>query len=72
MIRTEQYKLVHRYPADPRESINLFDDPAHQPIVTQLTKQLEAYFTTYEDSLKSGLRVKELPRHNFTEAWRDE
>jgi arylsulfatase A-like enzyme len=82
MIRTDKYKLVRRYPdgpcelidlpADPRESINLFDDPAHQSIVAHLTQQLEAYFTTYEDPVKSGLRVRELPRHNATEAWRNE
>ena len=80
MIRTHTHKLVRRYPdgpcemfdlrADPRETINLFAHPDHQQLVQQLTTQLEQYFTRYEDPIKSGLRVRELPRHNHTEAWR--
>ena len=82
MIRTETHKLVRRYPdgpcelfdlrTDPRETINLFADPSHQPLVQTLTARLDDYFRTYEDSVKSGLRVRELPRHNMTEAWRTE
>ncbi len=78
MIRTDKYKLVRRYPngpcelidlsANPRESVNLFDDPAHQSIMTRLTQKLETYFETYEGSQKSGLQVRQLPRHNQTEA----
>lgn len=80
LIRTANYKLVRRYPngphdlfdlhTDPREMTNLFDSPAHQPIVQNLTAQLEAHFQQYEDAQKSGLRVRQLPRHNFSEAWR--
>lgn len=80
MIRTATHKLVRRYPdgpcelfdlrSDPRETINLFDDPAHQILVQDMTTQIEAYFSRYEDPEKSGLRVQELPRHNLTEAWR--
>ena len=80
MIRTAHHKLVRRYPdgphelfdltADPREMNNLFDSPAHQSIIQTLTEQLEAHFTKYEDTAKSGLRVRNLPQHNFSEAWR--
>lgn len=80
MIRTERYKLVRRYPdgpnelfdlsADPRETINLYGDQDHQPLVESLSAQIEAYFSRYEDPVKSGLNVRQLPRHNFTEAWR--
>jgi len=82
MIRTETHKLVRRYPngpcelfdleADPREHINLFNEPAHQVLIQQLTEQIETYFNTYQDRNKSGLEVLGLPRHNFTEAWRSE
>ena len=80
MIRTETHKLVRRYPdgpcelidlrADPRETINLFNEPASQPLVQNLTEQIDAYFSKYEDPLKRGLRVSQLPPHNLTEAWR--
>jgi len=80
MIRTRTHKLVRRYPngpcelfdllADPRETINLFADLDNQQLVQQLTAQLEQHFTRYEDPIKSGLRVRELPRHNHTESWR--
>lgn len=82
MIRTETHKLVRRYPdgpcelfdlrADPRETINLFADPAHQALVQQLTARIDDHFGKYEDPIKSGLRVRDLPRHNHTEAWRVE
>ena len=80
MIRTQFYKLVRRYPDgpcelfdlwhDPRETINLFDDPSFGDVVERLTEQLEAYFDRYEDVQNSGLNVLNLPRHNDTEAWR--
>ena len=80
MIRTEMHKLVRRYPdgpcelfdlrTDPREMVNLFADPSNQAIVQMLTAQIDNYFSTYEDPIKSGLRAVELPRQNYTEAWR--
>ena len=82
MIRTKTHKLVRRYPngscelfdlrSDPRETINLFHDSAHESLVQRLTHQLEQHFSQYEDPQKSGLRVRELPQHNYTEAWRRE
>ena len=82
MIRTDTNKLVRRYPQgpnelfdltrDPRETTSYFDAPAYHPIRDELTARLEAYFSRYEDPVKSGLNVRNLPRHNFTEAWRHE
>ena len=83
MIRTGRYKLVRRYDDDapcelfdlrddPTEMRNLVDDADHQTIVNHLTQQLDHYFECYQDPLKSGLRVKQLPQHNLTEAWRQE
>jgi arylsulfatase A-like enzyme len=80
MIRTRTHKLIRRYPAgpcelfdlstDPRETTNLFHLPEIQPLIQTLTTRLEAFFAQHEDSAKSGLRVRELPRHNHVEAWR--
>ncbi|MBL8096715.1 MAG: sulfatase-like hydrolase/transferase [Anaerolineales bacterium] len=80
MIRTAQHKLVLRLPDGPhelydlrrdaRESTNVIADPGQSDLVAQLTAQVEAYFSRYEDPVKTGRRVKELPRHNGTEAWR--
>jgi arylsulfatase A-like enzyme len=80
MIRTETHKLVRRYPdgpcelfdlqADPREVRNLFGEPEYAALVTELTAVLDDHFAQYEDPDKSGLRAAELPRHNFSEAWR--
>jgi len=82
MIRTSQYKLIRRYDedgqcelfdlaSDPSEMVNRFHDVTYQSLVNQLTVELETYFEKYEDTHKSGLRVSELPQHNFSEAWRD-
>ncbi len=80
MIRTREHKLVRRYPdgpaelfdlaRDPRETRSFLDDPEYAPVVEELTARLERYFAEYEDPRASGLRVKELPRHNSNEAWR--
>lgn len=81
MARTRQYKLLRRYYSDapceffdlgrdPTESHNRYDDQAYQPIVDNLTDELDSYFERYQDALKSGLRARELPRHNLSEAWR--
>ena len=81
MVRTRQFKLVRRYyenapcelfnlSADPTESQNCFGDPAYQPLVEQLTGEIDRYFERYQDPIKSGLRVRDLPQHNLSEAWR--
>ena len=81
MVRTQQYKLVRRYYDNaPCELVDLFDDPteshnryydeAYQPVVEWLASEIESYFDRFQDSEKSGLRVKELPQHNLSEAWR--
>lgn len=82
MIRTQQYKLIRRYydggsselfdfNSDPSEMINKFNDPDYQPIINRLTVEMESYFERFQDEVKSGLRVTNLPQHNFSEAWRN-
>ncbi len=90
MVRTPQYKLVRRYPdgpddlfdleADPEETVNVIDWTDLADVRAGLEGDLDAFYAQYEDPEKSGLKVKELPRHNCTqrpgqkasaEAWRD-
>jgi arylsulfatase A-like enzyme len=81
MVRTQTHKLVRRYPdgpnelfdlvTDPRETTNLFHHPEAQSLVQTLTSQIETFFSHYEDSEKTGLRVRELTMHNRVEAWRE-
>jgi arylsulfatase A-like enzyme len=79
MVRTRRHKLILRYPGepelfdlerDPRETENRADDPAYAAIVADLSARIQDYFSRYEDPINSGLRVRELPRHNLDEAWR--
>ncbi|MDE2853881.1 MAG: hypothetical protein OXN88_06890 [Chloroflexota bacterium] len=55
---------------DPAESHNLYGNQDCQPIVDKLNREIDRYFGSYQAPAKSGLRVRELPRHNLTEAWR--
>jgi choline-sulfatase len=82
MIRTPQYKFVKRYPHGPYDLFDLQEDPGETlnragwlhlaEGQDQLEAQLEAWYAGHEDAEKSGLRVKELRRHNGqAEAWRD-
>jgi arylsulfatase A-like enzyme len=80
MIRTRRHKLVRRYPdgpselfdleRDPRETRSFLDDPDYAGVAAALTERLDAYFAAYEEEAHSGLRVRDLPRHNKDEAWR--
>ena len=64
MIRTEDWKYVHRYPygphelydlaSDPDERDNLVDDAAHEGKVTELKGGLEGWFAQYVDPLVDG------------------
>ena len=81
MVRTARYKLIRRYPSgpdelfdlctDPRESRDILGDPAIADTVGDLSDSLEAFFARHGDPERSGLRVRDLPRHNAVEAWRD-
>jgi choline-sulfatase len=83
MVRTPEYKLVKRYPrgpddlfdlrADPGETVNLAGRPGISEEEASLTARLDAFYARYDDPARSGLRVKDLPRHNErSEAWRDD
>lgn len=64
MIRTRQWKYVHRYPYgpnelydlenDPDETINLIDDAAHQTTLANLKGELTEWFLHYVDPSLDG------------------
>ncbi len=81
MARTRRHKLVRRYyeqapcelfdlARDAGETHNCFGAADYAPVVETLTAAIEGYFERYQDENKSGLRARELPRHNPSEAWR--
>lgn len=79
MVRTRTHKLVLRYPSgpselfdlerDPRETRSFFDDPGYAEVREDLSQRIVEHFARYEDPLRSGLRVRELPRHAPYEDW---
>lgn len=82
MIRTPEAKLVLRYPHGPYDLFDLLDDgdeslnragwDEYRDLQEELSHKLEAWYTGFESAEKTGLRVKELCRHNGgAEAWRD-
>ncbi len=82
MVRTPRHKLVRRYPtgpddlfdlqADPDEIVNLAGRAEYAAVEAALRDELEAFYRAHADPRHSGLRVKQLPRHNArSEAWRD-
>jgi hypothetical protein len=64
MIRTREWKYVHRYPYgphelydlanDPDERTNLVDEPACRSRVVELKGDLEAWFADYVNPLVDG------------------
>ena len=65
MIRTREWKYIHRYPYgphelydlvnDPGEMNNLVDDPAQAGRVIEMRARLQAWFLRYADPAKDGL-----------------
>jgi arylsulfatase A-like enzyme len=66
MIRTQEWKYVHRYPygphelynlvKDPRERKNLIDDKANKALISDLRRQMGAWFERYVDPRLDGTR----------------
>lgn len=66
MIRTVEWKYVHRYPYGPHELYDLVNDPderqnliekqKHQPIRESLQADLDAWFVRYADPERDGSR----------------
>jgi len=82
MIRTTEFKYVHRHPRgpfdlydlrrDPDESDNVAGREAYWPDQQRLTQQLADWYARHESTDRSGLHVKQLAKHNTAyEPWRD-
>ena len=66
MVRTRDWKYIHRYPygphelydltADPDEKRNLYKDPGERARVDELREMLEAWFTEYAEPERDGVR----------------
>jgi len=64
MIRTREWKYIHRYPygpnelynlvTDPAEERNLVEDPNHESTRTSLKGRLESWFVEYVDPALDG------------------
>ncbi len=64
MIRTKNWKYIHRYPygihelyclaSDPDERNNLIDDPTCRPMVEELRNRLTLWFNEYADMVCDG------------------
>ena len=64
MVRTAEWKYVHRYPdgphelfhltVDPGERANIVDDPSAAGIVMSMRRRLEDWFRTYVNPLRDG------------------
>ena len=64
MLRTREWKYVHRWPhgphelfdlvADPDERTNRIDDAALSPVVAELRERLASWFARYVDPLRDG------------------
>ncbi len=79
MIRTQRYKLLrHHHPSqtllfdlkeDPRETVNLSNEPEFADLVERLTFELNAHFQRYELPAHSGVREGGPELTNETAPW---
>jgi choline-sulfatase len=66
MIRTEQWKYVHRYPYGPHELYDLVNDPGERtnrigddactPVAEDMRRRLEQWFVRHVDPRVDGVR----------------
>ena len=83
MIRTNDYKLILRYPfdgvtdphelydlrADPRETVNRFGDASLATVTADLTDRLNAFFRQYDVAAHSGLAMEGQPQATPDSPW---
>ena len=65
MVRTREWKYIHRYPGGPNELYNLIkdpgernnrvDDPNQVERIVEMRKTLESWFARYVDPEKDGI-----------------
>jgi arylsulfatase A-like enzyme len=83
MARTDRYKLIRRYPykgvnfpdelydlqADPRETVNRHQDAGLQPVVDELSSQIDRFFADYTVPGHSGLDLEHQPECSPVSPW---
>jgi len=83
MIRRNGYKLIQRYPyqgitfphelydlkADPRETVNLYEDAAYANVIQEMSGLLANYFSVYSIPEHSGLDLIHQPVANQVSPW---
>lgn len=81
MIRSKDYKYIHRYPTepnefydltnDPSERVNQIDNPQYLALINQMRADLEKWFMKYVDPRLDGALVGCLGAGQFERADRD-
>jgi arylsulfatase A-like enzyme len=66
MLRTKDWKYVHRYPYGPHELYHLSEDPGErcnvisdescQPIAAEMKEKLESWYVHYTDPSRDGTK----------------
>ena len=83
MVRTPAAKLIRRWPCkvadypdefydlkrDPRETMNVIDDPIYTDTISQLDRIMESHFKSYEDPQKAGINMETILPHNMNDPW---
>ena len=83
MIKDDGYKLILRYPfqgvsfphelydlkADPRETVNLYEEPRYRKVIQQMTEQLKNYFSKYSEPAHDGLHLEAQPMTTPESPW---
>lgn len=83
MARNERFKLIRRRPfggvgfpdelydlqTDPRETVNCYDQPAHQDTIRDLSVALDRYFSNYTVSGHSGWELENQSECNSGTPW---
>ena len=49
---------------------NEITNSKYSEIIEDMKLQLNEYFNKYQDPIRNGLNVLNLPQHNYSEAWR--
>ncbi|MEO6923041.1 MAG: hypothetical protein ABI142_04390 [Bryocella sp.] len=55
--------------ADPRETINIYNEPQHAQLVKDLTREINDYFAKYTVSGHSGLDLAHQPQATPESPW---
>ena len=82
MIRSQEWKLVWRYPAgshelydvgeDPTERVNLFGQRGHADRIRALRRELDDWFASYVDPALDGSRLPVTGRGQLDHASRED